>query len=270
MRSTLALPVMLLASSLAVSPALAERYRGQHEPVPNGGRNDAWPEATHTVTYWCADLNEIWDLDVPVAVARSIFVDGDPTVTPYCGDPNALSDGRFPVAVPAGTPFMPGGTFVWTMNKTYPQGYGAALQALGLGDTFNPKSNSPAEDFLGKIVEVRIEIYTDADELIAEFKFDAQRYARRKQIGKVFFGQAATGAIQDPVAGVDLSAAQSDRLPTIGFPVLPTAPLASGTYYAAVIWTFSDSHWDGLGVSPRFNYIPAGDFWYGSSVFRVP
>jgi hypothetical protein len=258
MRRAMIVAVLLLVSAIAAPAALARGHGGHHDDDGAEPGHGSWHGDYSTVTWWCADLNEVWDVEVPVVTGRANFTGGDPTVSPWCGDPNAATDGRFPVAVPAGQEFMPGGTFIWFTNKTYPKGYRAAIEAQGLGDTFSPHSNSPAEDFQWKISRIRVEIYTLAGDLVTEFTFDARRYLRRIQLGELLFGQAAIGAYADPSLGIDLTAAQVDRLPLFGFTVMPTAPLASGDYFYAVYWTLSDNHWDGMGVDPAANLLPAG------------
>ena len=271
MRRILSLASMsLLISSLVVSSALAKGHRGDHDGVADAAANHKDDRTADTITYWCANLNEVWDVEVPVVVGRGNFLGGDPTVSPYCGDPNALTDGRFPVAVPAGSRFRPAGIVAWWTNKTYPRGYAEALRAAGLGYTFHPHSNSPAEDFLSKIVNVRVEIYSEDDLLLAEFNFDPRRTFKRIQLGELFFGQTQLGPAVDPVLGINLSATEVDRLPTFGFNVLPNAPMQSGTYYFAEYWTFSDYHWDGLGVDPNGNLFPPGEWFMAQSAFRVP
>jgi hypothetical protein len=270
MRKAMTVAVLLIVSALAVPAALAKGHPGNQQDDQSAPGHGRWHGDYSTVTWWCANLNELWDVDVPVVTGRLNFTGGDPTVSPWCGDPDAATDGRFPVAVPAGERFMPGGTFIWYTNKTYPKAYRAALEAAGLGDTFTPHSNSPAEDFQWKVTNVRVEIYTLAGDLVTEFNFDAHRYQRRLQVGDLFLGQMALGPYADPSLGIDQTAGQVDRWPMFGFPVMPTAPLASADYFYAVYWTLSDNHWDGLGVDPNSNLLPAGEFLYGENRFTVP
>lgn len=260
---------LVLVCALTLSVAYAKGNRGERDnvaPASNQGRS----QTTDTITWWCVDLNVLWKVKVPVVVGRGVFLGGDPAVSPYCGDPNALTDGRFPVAVPAGTPFMPAGNVIWWTNRTYPPGYAAALQAAGLGYTFNPHSSSPAEDFKYKLSKIRVEIYRfDDDAFIAEYSFDPQRYFKLVQLGD-FYGQLPLDPAIDPSIGLDLSSDEVGRLPTFGFPVLPTAPSEPGVYYYVVYWTFSDYAWDGLGIDPNANVGPPGEFALAVNLFRVP
>lgn len=260
---------LALVCALTLSIAHAKGNRGEHDnvaPATSHGRS----QTTDTITWWCVDLNVLWKVKAPVTVARGAFLGGDPSVSPYCGDPNALTDGRFPVAVPAGTPFMPSGTAFWFTNTTYLPGFAAALQAAGLGYTFNPHSNSPSEDFKAKMTNIRVEIYrADDDALVAEYSFDPQKYFKLVQL-RDYYGQLPLDPIVDPSFGLSLSADQVGRLPTYGFAVMPIAPSAPGLYYEVLYWTFSDYHWDGLGIDPNVNLWAPGEFVISANLFLVP
>jgi hypothetical protein len=143
---------------------------------------------------------------------------------------------------------MPGGTAVWFTNTRYPPAVRAALEGMG----YNFHSQNPAEDFLSKMVEVRVEIRRQ-DQKVAEFKFDPKRNFRLVRVDE-FFGQRRPPAVPfvDPE--------DVGRLPLFGFPVL-AGPLPSpGDYTVDVFWTLSDLHNDGLGLDPANDFLPAGEF----------
>jgi hypothetical protein len=256
-KASLAAFVVLLASSLSTSAVLAKG----HEAKEHGPVADANQGSTETVTWWCVNLNDLWHVDAPVIIGR---VDAQPP------DPSPIADPcstPFPIAVPSGSGFMPGGTFVWYTNKTYPPAIRSALAAQG----YVFKSQSPAEDFKGKMVQLRVEIWSlDQSEVVAEYSFDPQRNFRLVRVRELF-GQLPFDPIVNPALGIDISPAEIGRLPLYGFPVtagpLPL-DLIPGVYWAAVYWTLSDLHNDGLGLEDG-NFLPAGEFLYGANRFLV-
>lgn len=198
----------------------------------------------HTVTWWCVDLNDLWHVDVPVLITQRIATPPVPSpIEDPCTNP-------FPVAVPKGSTFMPGGTAVWFTNNAYPPAVRAALEGMG----YRFRSQRPAEDFLSKMVEVRVEILDEDENVAAEFKFDPQRYFKLVRT-REFFGQRQppTGSLVDPE--------EAGRLPLFGFPVIAGPVPLPGQYTARVYWTLSDQHNDGLGLDP-FNFLPAGEYLY--------
>ena len=259
-RSNITRALVLLAT-LTLSPALAKGHRGDMDSTTtskqqtNKNRN-----FEDTITWWCVDLNEVWKVKETVIVGFGGLV-GDPSFTPYCGDPD-----RFPITVPAGSTFMPGGLFYWTTNKTYPAAYAAAVEAQGF--TFSPHSNSPAEDFRSKIVQVRVDVFTlETGDPVAAFTFDAQKNLKLVQYADLF-GPLGPVTLIDPALGIDLSSAEFGRLPTYGFPVR-AGPVPPGEYFYCISYALSAEHWDGLGVDPFLNLLPAGEFVYGCNAFNV-
>jgi hypothetical protein len=256
-KASLAVFVAVVALSLAASPALAKGHQGKED----GQVTAVSRESAETVTWWCTNLNDLWHVDVPVIIGRGVALPPDPSPIPDpCTNP-------FPVVVPSGSGFMPGGTFVWFTNKTYPPAVREALAAQG----YAFHSQSPAEDFRSKMVLLRVEIWTlDQSEVIAEYSFDPQRDFRLVRF-REFNGKLPPEPFADPALGIDLSADAVGRLPLFGFPVV-AGPLPAGTapgiYLAAVFWTLSDLHNDGLGLED-FNFLPAGEILYGFNRFMA-
>jgi hypothetical protein len=189
-------------------------------------------------------------LRFPVIVGIGVVTPPDPSPIP---DP---CQSAFPVVVPEGSRFMPGGTFIWCTNKTYPPAIRAALEASG----YHFRSHHPMEDFLKKMVEVRVEIWSlDWSTLVAEYSFDPRENARLVQT-RDFDGKTPEGPYSNPALGIDYTAEQMQRMPLVGFPVR-AGPLPEGTptgmYWAAVYWTLSESHNDGLNIED-FNFLPGG------------
>lgn len=240
-----AVTALLLVCSLPTPSAFAKG----HPADGNGPGVKGKTEATHTITWWCVDLNELWHVRVPVLIGAGIAIPPDPSPIPNpCANP-------VPVTVPKGSGFAPGGT-LWYTNKTYPPAVRAALEASG----YNFHSQSPAEDFMSKFVEIRVEVRTFADEdLVAVFSFDPRQSFRRVQF-RDWWGQLPIDPIVDPALGIDISTDAVGRLPLLGFPVI-AGPVPPGDYRAWVYWTLSDLHNDGLGLDDG-NFLPAGEFLY--------
>jgi len=213
----------------------------------------------HTITWYCVDMNDMWKVSEPVIIGFGNLVGNGPCsgTTP------------FPVTVPSGQRFMPGGAFVWIVNKTYPAGYAEAVAAAGF--TFAPHSNSPAEDFKSKISEIRVEVITFPEgDPVAVFRFDGQKNIKLVQWGDIRGTNPPFDPIDDPALNIHLSSAEVERLPMYGFTV-KAGPVPAGEYFACVFWTLSADTWDGLGVlpPPGGNVLPAGEFLYGCNRFRV-
>lgn len=251
-RVSSAVAVLLLGLSLAVPSVLAKGSPAERI-LP-----DEKTQTAHSITWWCVDLNDLWHVDVPVIVGASIAIPPDPSPIPNpCTNP-------FPVTVPDGSTFMPGGGAIWLTNKTYPPAVRAALEAIG----YNFHSQSPAEDFMSKMVEIRVEVRTfQGGELVAEFRFDPRQNFRLVQWNQ-FNGQLPIDPIVDPALGIDISSDEVGRLPLFGFPVI-AGPVPPGRYRAWIFWTLSDLHNDGLGLVAGENLIPAGEFLYARPPFIV-
>jgi len=261
MRRSLAfLLAAFVALTVGTPSAHALGRRGldsNEQDQPSGGNRPTEPG--DTLTWWCLDLNNFWQVDIPVLAGR-VFLDYAYAETPPIPDQGCGN--AWPVTVPGGSQFVPGGSHLWTVNNTYPKALREALEASG----YHFRSQSPAEDLLAKVVSIRVEIRTApaaGNEFVAEYTFDAQKYFRRTLLG-FFRGMLPTQPIVNEALGVDISAAAVRRLPSIGFPV-PAGPLPAGTpqarYAAYIYWTLSESHNDGLGLDEG-NFLPAGEYQY--------
>ena len=164
-------------------------------PIKSGG---------HTLTYWCTDLNDLWHVDAPAIAGAGWFNQQSPcTPTP------------FPVSVPNGSQVAVGNAF-WSANTSYPQALRAALTESGY--VFH--SNSPMEDFLSKLVEVRVEIRTyPGNVLTQELRFDPRQAFRVVRV-RDYTGLLGTEPVVDPDLGLDVSAEVYGRLPLVGTPVV--------------------------------------------------
>jgi len=238
--------VFLLVCSLTVPSALAKGSPAERN-VP-----DAKTQSAHTITWWCVDLNDLWHVDVPVIAGPVYLVLPDPSPIP---DPCTTS---FPVTVPNGSAFMPGGGDVWATNKTYPAAVRAALETIG----YNFHSQSPAEDFISKMVAIRVEIRMSGDTgdgvPVAEFRSGDPRQNFRLVQWRQLNGPLPIDPIVDPALGIDISSAEGGRLPTFAFTTL-AGPVPPGSYRAWIYWTLSDLHNDGLGLLDE-DFLPAGEF----------
>jgi hypothetical protein len=219
-------------------------------------------DSPHTFTWWCVDLNEVWKVKVPVISWEMDLVPPDESPIP---DPCTTA---FPVAVPEGSSFALG-NFLWYTNKTYEPAVRAALQEMG----YSFHASSPAEDFMSKLTDIRVEVRTfPTNVLVAEHHFDPQRSFRLVR-ARDFFGQLLplVGPIVNSELGIDLSLDEVGRLPMHGFPVIIPPAGAPGEYQVLVYLTMSDWHNDGLGMATGFlgNILPAGEFLYVQTPFTV-
>ena len=260
-RTRTAFLAAVVASTFAVSSAWATGpKKGDGEEGKETGEHSV--SANHTITWWCTDLNDLWHVRFPVITSLGAVTPPVPSPIP---DP---CQSAFPVVVPEGSRFMPGGTFIWYTNKTYPPAIRAALEASG----YHFRSHHPMEDFLKKMVKVRVEIWSlDWSTLVAEYSFDPHENSRVVQT-RDFDGKLPEGPYSDPALGIDYTAEQMQRMPLVGFPVR-AGPLPEGTptgmYWAAVYWTLSESHNDGLNIED-FNFLPGGEeFYFGANRFWV-
>ena len=233
--------VLTLTSTIALSclPALAA---GQVPGTIGQGAPAQDRTAGHTITYWCTDMNELWHLDVPVVVGVGLLNQQSPC-TPTV----------FPVTVPNGSRFAIGNAF-WSTNRAYPQALRAALEQSGY--VFH--SNSPMEDFLGKLVEVRVEIRTyPGNVLTQELRFNPRQAFGLVQL-REYTGLLGTPSVVDPDYGLDVSEEEYGRMPLVGTPVV-AGPVPPGQYRMLVFWTLSERHNDGFGMEAG-NFLPAGEF----------
>jgi hypothetical protein len=194
--------------------------------------------SSHTVTWWCVDLNDLYKMDVPLIAGGSMLVAPNPSPLPPCP-----STSTYPITVPAGSGWAMGSGVFWIMNLTYPKEIRAALDTLG----YKFVGNSPTQDLLTKVTQVRYDVYSrPGNVLVATYQFDPAKISVVKRLGQVNGALAATSYF-DPDLGVDISPKEAEHLPIAGF--LPVAgALPAGNYRACEIWTFSDAHNDGLSL----------------------
>lgn len=198
---------------------------------------------------------------MPTIVARALLQ--APVPPPI---PSRCPNSAFPITVAAGSPLAPGNT-IWFTNKTYPPAIRAALEQQG----YAFHSQSPAEDFMSKFSQIRVEFRTfPAGVRIGdEFVFDPRQNFRlvrqRDYTGPYLLPQP----IVDPDLGIDLSVDAVGRLPLFGFPVVVSSTsLPPGQYRLAVYWTMSAVHNDGLALESG-NFLPAGEFLVANPRFIV-
>jgi len=263
MRRTRTVLLAALAATTFAGSSASASGDGKSREDHGAAHVERHGHANDTITWWCTNLNTLWHFRAPVIAGIGAVTAPDPSPIPDpCG-----SD--FPVVVPEGSRFMPGGTFIWYTNKTYPPAVRAALETRG----YHFRSHSPMEDFLRKLVSIRVEVWTeDQSTVIAEYSFDPRRFFRLVQT-KDFDGKTPEPAYANPALGIDYSAEEMGRMPLVGFPV-PAGPLPRGTpsgiYWAVVYWTLSEDHNDGLNVED-FNFVPGGfEFIVGGNRFFVP
>lgn len=238
-----AVTALLLAGSLAASPAHAKEDRSKEDGPDWKGTT----ETAHTVTWWCVDLNELWNVEVPVIVGAGTAIPPDPSPIPDpCTNP-------FPVTVPSGSAFTEGAAPVgWYTNTTYSSEIRAALESIG----YEFHSQSPAEDFMSKMAEILVEVRNFADDgLVAEFSFDPRQNFRLVRV-RDYFGQLPLDPVVIPELGLDLSSDAVGRLPLYGFPTI-AGPVPPGKYRVWVWFRLTAQHNDGLGLADD-NFFSAG------------
>jgi hypothetical protein len=223
--------------------------RGAAQPYTPAA--DGKTPVAHTVTWWCVDLNDVWKVKVPVILGRGHLQPPDPSPIPD----TCMS--AYPVAVPEGSAFAPGFN-LWFTNKTYPPAVRAALEEMG----YRFHSQSPAEDFMSKFEDIRVEVRTyPAGDLVAEHHFDPRRSFRLVRTREYF------GPILSEL-GMDMPVEEAGRLPMMGFPVIIPPPGGPGEYRIWVYWKMSDWHNDGTCLEEAC-MLPAGEFLYTSPRFTV-
>jgi len=239
--------VIALACAVAMSSALAGAWNAAGLLAPAAQDKGA---VTPTITWWCVDLNDVWKVKVPVILARGLLQPPDPPPIPdTCTSP-------YPVAVQAGSGFA--SSPIWFTNKTYPPATRAALQEMG----YRFHSQSPAEDFMSKFEDIRVEVRTyPAGDLVAEHHFDPRRSFRLVRTREYF------GPILSEL-GMDMPVEEAGRLPMMGFPVIIPPPGGPGEYRIWVYWKMSDWHNDGTCLEEAC-MLPAGEFLYTSPRFTV-
>jgi hypothetical protein len=247
-----------LACTIAVSLAFAPARGWAQHGAPAANNKTA---VTHSVTWWCVDVNDVWKVKVPAVLPIQFFVPPDPSPIPDPCRPTYLG------TVPNGSSFAAGAT--WFTNKTYPPAVRDALQQQG----YNFHGQSPAEDFMFKLADIRVEVRTyPGDVLVAERHFDPQRSFKLMRV-REFFGSALEffwGPFPwvDPDLGIDLSAEEVGRMPEFWFPVIMPPPGQPGEYRFLMYWTMSERHCDGFGVT-EWDMLYPGEFLYVDFPFTV-
>jgi hypothetical protein len=215
------------------------------------------------------DLNHLWQVKgIPVTAPRGTQVFPGEEAAGFA-DPGCTTG--FPVVVQGQSRFVVGGSIFWYTNKTFPPTIRAWLQS----QSYPFHSQSPMEDFLSKMTNVRVEIRTVAGAnpwagvFVTDFSFDPRMNFRLITLGD-WNGMAGNYPYSDPSLGIDLTAKQFSQLPVVGFPGI-VGPMPAGTpegmYWGCVYWTLSAVHWDGMGIDPDFNSLPDGEIPIGCERF---
>lgn len=242
--------MIALACAVAMSSALAVA-RDAAGPLAQARKDSG--AVPHTLTWWCTDANDVWNVNVTVILPRTSLQPPNPSPIPD------TCSSAFPVAVPAGSAFAPGFN-LWFTNKTYPPATRAALEGMG----YHFHSQSPAEDFISKFENIRVEVKTyPANVLVSEYNYDPRRSFKLVRL-RDFFGPM-TGPYTE---GMGFSVEEAGRLPLFGFPVIIPAPSIPGEYRIWVYWTLSEWHNDGTCLAESC-MLPAGEFLYTNPRFIV-
>jgi hypothetical protein len=232
-----------------MSTALAGAWDAAGQLGPAAKEKGAVP---HTRTWWCVDVNSVWNVNVPVILQRVYLQPPSPQIHDTCTS-------AFPVTVPAGSGFAPGFN-LWFTNTIYPAATRAALKQMG----YHFHSQSPAEDFMSKFENIRVEVRTyAANDLVGEYNYDPRRSFRLVRL-RDYFG-ATTGQVTE---GMGFSVEEAGRLPLLGFPVIIPAPTQPGEYRIWVYWTLSEWHNDGTCLEESC-MLPDGEFLYAFPRFTV-
>lgn len=225
-----------LASILAIVFSSAPPAAADETPAP------------HTVTWWCVDLNRLWHVDVPVIVGVFVLTPPVPSPLPPCD-----TTSTFPITIPASSRWTGSGNAIWYTHHVYTPAMVEALTATG----YNFVSNSPMQDLMRKITEVRYVVRAfPSNAFVTQFTFDPQQNFRLVRT-REFFGDQPATPIVDPDLGIDISAEESGRLPLIRFGGVAD-PLDPGSYRVEVRLVLSELHNDGLGLEAG-NFLAAGE-----------
>jgi len=239
---------LALACVAAVSlpPALAKTRANDVDA--NGTQ-----EAVHTFTWWCVDVNDLLHFDGPVVIGAGVAAPPSPSpIADTCTTP-------YPVSVPSGSRFAIFRPVGWGTNNTYPPEFRTLLQGMG----YNFHSQSPAEDFMSKFVEIRVQVFTWPDgQLVQELRFDPRKNFRLVR-AREFFGRFLPFEAAKWGVPVD----ELGHSPYFHFRVI-VGPLPPGEYRAVPYWTLSDWHSDGL-LFDEEGILPAGESQLGGVRFTV-
>jgi hypothetical protein len=242
---------LLLLSCLVC--ALSASAKGRDDGKEGHDRKGGEKEAAHTVTWWCTDLSELLDVEVPIATPAFMIVTPDPSPVAPCATTSS-----WPVSVPAGGRWAGGGASMWFTNTSYNAAVRAGLDAMG----YRYASQKPIEDFIAKVktlTYVVVDFATLAE--VARFSFDASRVAVVLKQGDVF-GAWGTDPWSAPAVGIEYTAEQTAKLPTAYFMGVVKGKLPPGKYRVQVHFIMTDVHNDGLGLDDG-DFIGPGDISYG-------
>jgi hypothetical protein len=208
------------------------------------------------VTWWCVDLNELWDVGVPVVAGREDLVAPVPSPLPACPASSA-----FPIAIKSGSNWTTNA--YWYTNKTYSKEIRAALVTVG----YHFAGETPIQDFLKKVTQVRYltMALSPGGSNVLDI-FDAQPNTRIVEYGELF-GATPTEPLVDPALGIHISAKEYEKLPLVGFPAIADG-LPAGSYQVYVSLVLSEMHNDGMGLD-AVDFLPAGETFVASFQFDV-
>jgi len=243
MRSKVLFVLTLVLALLITVPTEAKRKRIQE----NGPTRQGHSYSTHTITWWCLDLNNLLHVDVPVVVGLGALVAPDPAPIPTTCDQTS-----FPVTVPNGSQFVAGAAG-WYTNKTYPLKLREALAAEG----YKFHSQSPEEDLRSKLDQIQVEIRTfPAGDPVTTFTFDPKHNFRLMQLRDYTGALPAPDPFVVPELDISLTSDQVARSPFLMFPG-EVGPVGPGEYRAFVSWHLTADHNDGFDIQDG-DFIFAG------------
>jgi hypothetical protein len=148
---------------------------------------------------------------------------------PFRGDAVSAGDFWIPVTqwfTNTPDPGLPG------IPLTYPVGYAPAFPT------------DPLRDFRSKLVSVRVVVDPGTSQERNYIYVDPLNITRAVTCG-AFFGTGGCDPIDDAPGAI---------------PIPKINPRSVGSHRVKVFWTLSADHWDGLGVDPDENFLPAGEF----------
>ena len=247
---------LAIAVVLWTSGVLAER---EHAAETGWASKGGPKEAADTVTWWCVDLSQLWDLEVPIASGYGNLVPPDPSPVPPCAKTSS-----WPVTVAAGARWSAGGALIWYTNTEYTPQARAALSA----QAYHFAGARPVEDLLEKVLRVTYVVVDAATWTeVARFSFKGQSAAKVVKLGKVF-ASLPFDPIVNPTFDVNLDPAAVALLPAAHFGGVVRGGLPPGQYNVEVYWTLSAPHNDGLGLDPG-DFLSAGDNLMGYPSLNV-
>jgi hypothetical protein len=237
--------VLLSCLVCALSASAKDRRHVEEGPHHKGGDK----EAAHTVTWWCTDLSELLDVEVPIATPYWMLATPDPSPVAPCAPTSS-----WPVSVPVGGRWAAGGGAFWFTNTSYNAPVRAGLAAMG----YRYASHKPIEDFIAKVKTLTYVVVDLATEVeVARFNFNASQVAVVVSQGDIY-GAWGADPWSNPAVGIDYTAAQVALLPSAYFMGVVKGKLPPGLYRVQIHFIMTDVHNDGLGLDPG-NFIGPGD-----------